>query len=58
MKTLLLLIGLFFCSLSYGQTIRQEMNKIERKSKVFFVYDSRFNLNVPYNGKRLETMPL
>lgn len=58
MKTLLLLIGLFFCSLSYGQTIRQEMNKIERKNKVFFVYDSRFNLNVPYNGKRLETMPL
>jgi hypothetical protein len=58
MKTLLLLIGLFFCSLSYGQTIRQEMNKIERENKVFFVYDSRFNLNVPYNGKRLETMPL
>lgn len=58
MKALLLLFGMFFCSLSYGQTIRQEMNKIEREKKVFFVYDSKLNFNVPYNGRRLETMPL
>jgi hypothetical protein len=47
-----------FSSFAYGQTIGQEIKKLQKEKKIFVIYDSSIRLDTPYHGPSLKNMPV
>ncbi|MCI1550046.1 MAG: carboxypeptidase-like regulatory domain-containing protein, partial [Prevotella sp.] len=58
MKSILIVLLCMFSSFAYGQTIGQEIKKLQKEKKIFVIYDSSIRLDTPYHGPSLKNMPV